>query len=117
MYIGYFVVPPILVGRPLFVVSEFDNKLRYLLAEVWGLRPHILPSDYAVRTHCIHLYHCCRVDDYVEDMLRLPISVISLDYTGEDLKPHPFGVRFQFLTGTAPLEIENGSGGPFGGRP
>ena len=54
MYIGYFVVPPILAERPLFVVSAFDNKLRYR-------------------------YHCCRADDYVEDMLRLPISVISLD--------------------------------------
>lgn len=78
MYIDYFVVPPILVERPLFVVSAFDNKLRYLLAEVWGLRPHILPSDYAVRAHYIHLYRCCHADDYVEDMLRLPISVISL---------------------------------------
>jgi hypothetical protein len=54
MYIVYFGIPPILVERPLFVVSEFDNKLRYI-------------------------YHCCRADDYVEDMLRLPISVISLD--------------------------------------
>ena len=54
MYIGYFGLPPILVERPLFVVSEFDNKLRYL-------------------------YHYYHEDDYVEDMLLSPISVISLD--------------------------------------
>jgi len=33
-------------------------------------------------------------------------------YTGEDLKPNPeWGAMFEILTGTALLEIENGSGG------
>ena len=46
----------------------------------------------------------------------IPMNITQLNnYTGEDLKPHPYGVlctaKRQIVTDTAHLKIENDSGG------